>query len=63
VTSVRNIDLAWITAQVLAAGYGGYTEVEIFRREVWDAPPDDTAATVRQRFEDLRYSLPSSSSR
>ena len=58
-----NIDLAWITAQVLAAGYGGYAEVEIFRREVWDAPPDDTAATVRRRFEDLRYSLPSSSSR
>jgi sugar phosphate isomerase/epimerase len=58
-----DIDLAWITAQVLAAGYGGYAEVEIFRQEVWDAPPDDTAATVRQRFEDLRYSLPSSSSR
>jgi sugar phosphate isomerase/epimerase len=58
-----DIDLPWITAQVLAAGYGGYAEVEIFRQEVWDAPPDDTAATVRQRFEDLRYSLPSSSSR
>jgi len=58
-----DIDLAWITAQVLAAGYGGYAEVEIFRQEVWDAPPEDTAATVRQRFEDLRYSLPSSSSR
>jgi len=58
-----NIDLAWITAQVLAAGYGGYAEVEIFRQEVWDAPPDDTAATVRQRFADLLYSLPSSSSR
>jgi hypothetical protein len=58
-----DIDLPWITAQVLDAGYGGYAEVEIFRQEVWDATPDDTAATVRQRFENLRYSLPSSSSR
>jgi sugar phosphate isomerase/epimerase len=47
------IDLAQITAQVLAAGYRGYAEVEIFSREVWDAPPDDTAATVRQRFGEL----------
>jgi sugar phosphate isomerase/epimerase len=48
-----DIDLARITAQVLAAGYRGYAEVEIFRQEVWDAPPDDTAATVRQRFDEL----------
>jgi len=25
-------------------------EVEIFNAEVWDAPPDQTAATVRERF-------------
>ena len=47
------IDLAQITAQVLAAGYRGYAEVEIFSQEVWDAPADDTAATVRRRFRDL----------
>jgi sugar phosphate isomerase/epimerase len=47
------IDLAQITAQVLAAGYGGYAEVEIFSQQVWDAPPDDTAATVRRRFREL----------
>jgi sugar phosphate isomerase/epimerase len=48
-----HIDLAQITAQVLAAGYRGYAEVEIFNAEIWDAPPDDTAATVRRRFHTL----------
>jgi sugar phosphate isomerase/epimerase len=48
-----HIDLARITAQVLAAGYRGYAEVEIFNAEIWDAPPDDTAATVRRRFGEL----------
>jgi sugar phosphate isomerase/epimerase len=48
-----DIDLAGITAQVLAAGYRGYAEVEIFSREIWDAPPDVTAATVRGRFAGL----------
>ena len=33
-----------------AAGYQGYVEVEIFNADVWDAPADQTAATVRQRF-------------
>ena len=47
------IDLAQITAQVVAAGYRGWAEVEIFSRPVWDAPPDDTAATVRRRFAEL----------
>ncbi len=45
-----DIDLARITGQVLAAGYRGYAEVEIFNQEIWDAPPDRTAATVRERF-------------
>jgi sugar phosphate isomerase/epimerase len=44
------IDFRTITAQVLAAGYSGFAEVEIFNRSVWDAPADDTAATVRDRF-------------
>jgi hypothetical protein len=35
---------------VQAAGYAGYAEVEIFNQEIWDADPDATAATVRQRF-------------
>ena len=48
-----HIDLAMITALVVAAGYRGYAEVEIFNQEIWDAPPDDTAATVRQRFGEL----------
>jgi sugar phosphate isomerase/epimerase len=44
------IDFGPITAGVTAAGYDGYVEVEIFNAEVWDAPPDRTAATVRERF-------------
>jgi sugar phosphate isomerase/epimerase len=48
-----HIDLAQITAQVLAAGYRGYAEVEIFNADIWAAPPDDTAAMVRQRFREL----------
>jgi sugar phosphate isomerase/epimerase len=44
------IDFGPISAMVAAAGYAGYAEVEIFNQEIWDAPPDDTAATIRQRF-------------
>ena len=44
------IDFASIAAAVAAAGYSGDVEVEIFNTEVWDAPPDQTAATVRERF-------------
>jgi sugar phosphate isomerase/epimerase len=44
------IDFRAITAQVLAAGYAGFAEVEIFNRDIWDAPADDTAVTVRDRF-------------
>lgn len=47
------IDFGPISAQVAAAGYTGYIEVEIFNQEIWDAPPDETAATVRQRFAGL----------
>jgi sugar phosphate isomerase/epimerase len=45
-----SVDFAAISEHVLAAGYGGFTEVEIFNQRVWDAPPDDTAATVKERF-------------
>ena len=47
------IDFRLISSQVLAAGYTGYAEVEILNQEIWDAPPDETAATVRTRFADL----------
>jgi len=44
------IDFGPITASVTAAGYDGYVEVEIFNADIWDAPADQTAATVRERF-------------
>ncbi len=44
------IDFGPISASVAAAGYHGYVEVEIFNAEIWAAPPDQTAATVVERF-------------
>jgi sugar phosphate isomerase/epimerase len=44
------IDFGPISVAVTAAGYQGYVEVEIFNAEVWTAPADQTAATVRERF-------------
>ena len=44
------IDFGPISDAVAAAGYRGYVEVEIFNADVWSAPPDETAATVRERF-------------
>jgi sugar phosphate isomerase/epimerase len=44
------IDFGPISAAVSAAGYHGDVEVEIFNAAVWDAPPDQTAATVVERF-------------
>ena len=44
------IDFAPVSAAVAAAGYDGYVEVEIFNADVWAAPPDQTAAVVRERF-------------
>jgi sugar phosphate isomerase/epimerase len=44
------IDFGPISAQVRAADYAGYLEVEIFSEQIWAAPADQTAATVRQRF-------------
>ena len=38
------IDFGPVSAAVTAAGYQGYVEVEIFNAEVWEAPPDQTAA-------------------
>jgi sugar phosphate isomerase/epimerase len=47
------IDFGTITAMVLAAGYAGFAEVEIFNQEIWDTPADDTVATVKRRFAQL----------
>jgi sugar phosphate isomerase/epimerase len=47
------IDFGPIADSVLAAGYDGYVEVEIFNQAVWDAPADETAATVRRRYAEL----------
>jgi sugar phosphate isomerase/epimerase len=44
------IDFPPVVAGVLAAGYPGFVEIEIFNQDVWDAPADETAATIRERF-------------
>ena len=44
------IDFAPLTEAVLAAGYTGDVEVEIFNADVWAAPAAETIATVRERF-------------
>ncbi len=44
------IDFRAISALVEEAGYTGYAEVEIFNQQIWDAPPDETAVIVRERF-------------
>ena len=49
------IDFGPISASVLAAGYDGYAEVEIFNAGVWDAPADQTARTVVDRFAALAW--------
>ena len=33
-----------------AAGYDGYVEVEIFNADIWNAPADQTAETIKERF-------------
>jgi sugar phosphate isomerase/epimerase len=45
-----SIDFRALTGPVLSAGYTGFTEVEIMNEKVWDAPADETAATVKTRF-------------
>lgn len=44
------IDFAPITAAVLAAGYQGDIEVEIFNQAIWDAPAAETAARTIEAF-------------
>jgi sugar phosphate isomerase/epimerase len=49
------IEFGPISAAVAAADYDGYVEVEIFNAAVWAAPPDQTAAVVRERFAALGH--------
>jgi sugar phosphate isomerase/epimerase len=43
------IDFPPLTRAVLAAGYGGDIEVEIFNADVWAADPDEVVATMKER--------------
>jgi sugar phosphate isomerase/epimerase len=45
-----SIDFRSIAADVQAAGYDGFVEVEIFNQQIWDAPPAATVAKVRDTF-------------
>ncbi len=45
-----HIDFPYLTSLVKAAGYTGFTEVEIFNQVVWDTPAAETIATVRNRW-------------
>jgi sugar phosphate isomerase/epimerase len=47
------IDFAPITSAVLAAGYRGDVEVEIFNQEIWDAPAAETAARTARAFDSV----------
>ncbi|MEO3885703.1 sugar phosphate isomerase/epimerase family protein [Nonomuraea sp. B5E05] len=42
-----------ITRAVLAAGYTGDVEVEIFNADIWAADPDEVVATMKARYEDV----------
>jgi sugar phosphate isomerase/epimerase len=45
-----HIDFGPMTEAVVAAGYRGDVEVEIFNQEVWDAPPAEVARRVAAAF-------------
>ena len=44
------IDFATITRWVAETGYAGDVEVEIFNQSIWDAPGDETVATLADRY-------------
>jgi sugar phosphate isomerase/epimerase len=50
------IDIAALTRAVLATGYAGLIEVEIFNQQVWDTPGEQTLRTVVDRHR--RYLSP-----
>jgi sugar phosphate isomerase/epimerase len=47
------IDFRPITEAVLAAGYTGDVEVEIFNADIWAADPDEVVATMKTRYTDV----------
>jgi sugar phosphate isomerase/epimerase len=51
------VEIAELARAVRAAGYAGFTEVEIFNREVWDTPGDQTLRTVIDRHARLLAEL------
>jgi len=48
-----HIDFGPLVDAVLAAGYTGDIEVEIFNQEVWDADPEQVVRTAMRRFAEL----------
>lgn len=44
------IDFPTITRWVAQAGYTGAVEVEIFNADIWAAPPEQTVATMAERY-------------
>lgn len=44
------IDFPAITRWVAQSGYTGDVEVEIFNTEIWEAPAEDTVATMARRY-------------
>lgn len=44
------IDFPTITRWVAQAGYTGAIEVEIFNKEIWEAPAEQTVATMVERY-------------
>jgi sugar phosphate isomerase/epimerase len=44
------IELNRIRSAVQAAGYGGYIEVEIMNRAIWDMPGDDVLRLMKERY-------------
>lgn len=44
------IDFRWLDQAVRAAGYDGWTEVEIMNAEVWAAPAEQTLSLVVNRY-------------
>lgn len=48
-----HIEFGPLTRAVIAAGYSGDVEVEIFNRAVWDADPEAIVRTIMRRYADL----------
>lgn len=45
-----HIDFAPFTTAVTAAGYAGDIEVEIFNADIWNTPPDEVLAVMKERY-------------